>query len=298
MAAKSPKIYFIIALLFLITIVAIQYFYFKKLIAQKQALVQLVQVNLERSNNTIGHLNENTLFGFQQKMKQPELLVKAELWYPRISETQRIVAAMHSLLMESGKSEHSTKTDRLELLDSLKGAVAKMLDAIPLAMRNRVPRLPLQTLLEKTDDGKENGFNKRMVAAVNDEDWKFLLLKLRNDLLISGSIAMAFCDEQVYTHAFIDDRFEPLISQNSTILEPGQNFELLAGIGVFSSAANPKIFINEKEIKLTDYGYAAYKKVVAANDPGIVNVKIQYKDPNTGQTMIKRKTVTYKVLKP
>jgi hypothetical protein len=91
------------------------------------------------------------------------------------------------------------------------------------------------------------------------------------------------------------DKFEPLVSPSATYLMPNDELDIQAGIGAFSAAAAPKIYINGSLQPLNADGVADWKTRVTST--GTVNVKIEYTKPD-GSTGTIDKAVKYTVGQP
>ncbi len=77
------------------------------------------------------------------------------------------------------------------------------------------------------------------------------------------------------------DHFSFIATQNSTHFKPNETLEIKAGVGTFSKAANPKISVNNNDVKVNDEGVAEYKTKVS-NEKGTYKklVKIQFAKPD------------------
>jgi len=95
----------------------------------------------------------------------------------------------------------------------------------------------------------------------------------------------------------IFDKFQVIVLSNSTAYLPGDKIEVIAGIGAFSAAAKPKIFINGKPVEIGADATAVYS-TLAPDKEGkyVIPVRIKYHD-NTGELKELSKKVVYQVLK-
>jgi gliding motility-associated protein GldM len=125
-----------------------------------------------------------------------------------------------------------------------------------------------------------------------------ILSKFQNDVLRSGNIVADYCQSQIGKVEVILDKFEILTSQNTNYLLPGQQLEIKAGIGAFSSKAKPTISINGVSQQANDSGFARYTTTAGGGGGGTVPISVSFKDPNTGQVTTKNTTVTYTVGTP
>ncbi len=294
---ENYKPHFMITAFVLIIMATVFIFMYRKAIEEKKELLRIARENLEFSNHCITEETAMRVAQFKMYMKKPELAEKVEIWYGFIEKTEPIVSNMESLLTTSLQQQHSTKQERIQLMDNLRLTCRNLVETVPKESRKHLPRLPLQRLLPDSINKNDTLWNEKLLLQTNDTDWKFVLLNLHNELIRSAAIVKLFYTEQTATHAVLDhEMLDMLISQNSLAVLPGQTFELKAGMGAFNIAAKPSVFVNGQLIKINESGYAEYKKVVATNDPGKLQVTIQYTDQN-GFEATRSQMIFYKVLK-
>lgn len=121
-----------------------------------------------------------------------------------------------------------------------------------------------------------------------------ILSKFQNDVKNSESQLVDYCLSKVGSVKVILDKFEPLVGTNATYLMPGQEFEVTAGVGAYSSAAKPVISIGGANVPLNAEGAAVYKTTVNGAGERSIPVRITYTKPD-GTTGTLEKTVKYTV---
>jgi len=122
-----------------------------------------------------------------------------------------------------------------------------------------------------------------------------ILSKFQSDIKNSESRVIDELHKRIGEVKVVFDKFEPLVGTNATYLMPGDELEVTAGVGAFSAAAQPKIYINGSVQPLNGEGVADYKTKVSST--GTVNVKIEYTKPD-GSTGTIDKAVKYTVGQP
>jgi gliding motility-associated protein GldM len=122
-----------------------------------------------------------------------------------------------------------------------------------------------------------------------------ILSKFQSDIKNSESHVVDFLHKQIGEVKVVFDKFEPLVGTNATYLMPGDELEVTAGIGAFSAAAKPIVYINGAIQPLTPDGTADYKTKVSST--GDINVKIEYVKPDGTKDVI-TKVVKYTVGQP
>ena len=115
-----------------------------------------------------------------------------------------------------------------------------------------------------------------------------ILSKFQNDIKNSESQMVDYCHKKIGEVKIIYDKFEPLVGTNATYLMPGDELDVNAGIGAFSAAAKPDIYINGVRQSLNDKGFAEYKTKVDAAGEKTMEVKIEYTKPDGTKESITR----------
>jgi gliding motility-associated protein GldM len=162
-------------------------------------------------------------------------------------------------------------------------------------------RLPLDTRIPESESGNA-------LTGDSAKDWTIryfhmtptiaaltILSKFQSDVKNSEGQVIDYLHKQIGEVKIIFDKFEPLVSTNATYLMPGDELQVKAGIGAFSAAAKPKVYINGALETLGDDGTAEYKTKVSST--GTINVKIEYAKPD-GSIGTIDKAVKYTVGQP
>ncbi|MHA4808389.1 type IX secretion system motor protein PorM/GldM [Flavitalea flava] len=122
-----------------------------------------------------------------------------------------------------------------------------------------------------------------------------ILSKFQSDIKNSESHVIDYLHKRIGEVKVVFDKFEPLVSPSATYLMPGDELDVTAGIGAFSAAAQPKIYMNGSLQPLGPDGTADWKTKVSSS--GQVAVKIEYVKPD-GSTGTIEKVVKYTVGQP
>ncbi len=122
-----------------------------------------------------------------------------------------------------------------------------------------------------------------------------ILSKFQSDAKNSEAGIIDYLYKQIGSVKLVFDQFKPLVGTNATYLMPGDELEVTAGVGAFSAAAKPEIYINGAKQALNGDGIADYKTKVS--NTGNINVKIEYYKPDGSKDVI-NKEVKYTVGQP
>ncbi len=71
-----------------------------------------------------------------------------------------------------------------------------------------------------------------------------ILSKFQSDAKNSEAGVIDYLYQQIGSVKLVFNKFEPLVGTNATYLMPGDQLEVTAGVGAFSDAAKPDIYIN------------------------------------------------------
>lgn len=283
-----------------------------------------VDNSLLNSNDVIKGSNQVIASSLTEQGKKPELAAKVAIWKPKADSAIKLANDMAAyiealkkrlkeesgLVMEEGVEVY--KEDDLDaatrLMDvkgegpKLQANLQKYLDdlakIIPADQRAKLPKLPIDLSVPKSKNLGNNTWTTGYFHMTPSVAGLTILSKFQNDVLRSGNLVAEFCQSQIGKVEVVLDKFEILTSQNSTYLLPGQQLEVKAGIGAFSSAAKPTISINGVSQVANDSGFARYTTTIGGGGGGSVPVTVSFKDPNTGQVVTKSTTVNYTVGQP
>lgn len=140
-------------------------------------------------------------------------------------------------------------------------------------------------------------FEQAFISAGSPEAHSGLLNVLENRIRKTENKMVTFCylktgslDEGGF------DKLRVLVSQNKSIVIPGDTIEITAGLGSFSTAIRPEVRIFGKKIINQDNGIAVFKFTADKSSGKYdVPVEIDFIDEMTGEEKTVTKTVTYTV---
>lgn len=283
-----------------------------------------VNESISTANNVVDAKNAAVFTAFKDAMDDPKTRDNAEKWLPKAQEAQKLSTEVskyiedlkQELKKESkgenlGTPEEKFSIDNLdastrmlvegpkgdELLAKLTEFKTKILNVVPEQKAAFEKSLPIDLEIPKSQTG-----------STIQSDWKSayfrmtptiaaltILSKFQNDVKNSEAIVVDHCYQQIGKVKFKLDKFEAFAGTNSTYLMPGQELQITAGIGAFSTDALPSVTVNGSSVALGPDGTALYKTTVNGAGEHKVNVVVNYKDPNTGEDKSVTKEVKYTV---
>ncbi|MBS1627516.1 MAG: gliding motility protein GldM [Bacteroidetes bacterium] len=289
-----------------------------------------VDNSLNTATGTIEKKNEEIFKSFEAKLKDPANRVKAEEWQPRALQAKKLADDMISYLdalklelkQESGLQMKDGKEDYRE--DNLDAATRLFVEEPPTGKGKGKELLAKLTsykegLLAIHPDIKKDleatlPIDLSMPASKNSEasknNWEYgyfhmtptiaaitLLSKFENDVKNSEAQVVEYCHKKVGEVAIQFDTYQPLIGQSAEYLLPGSELRITAGIGAYSSAAQPVVTVNGAPATKQPDGSLMWKTTVNSVGPAQANVVITYKKLD-GTTESKTVPVKYTVGSP
>jgi gliding motility-associated protein GldM len=121
-----------------------------------------------------------------------------------------------------------------------------------------------------------------------------ILSKLENDVKNTESQMVDYCHSQIGKVKVVFDKFQAIAQSNTSYAMPGDAIEITSGVGAFSEAAKPKIYVEGQLQPLNPDGTAVYKTTASGSGDHNVNVKIEYAKPD-GSIETVNKVVKYTV---
>jgi gliding motility-associated protein GldM len=253
---------------------------------------KVVDSSLLKSNVAIDGSNDNLLKSLQQKLSKPETAEKAAIWAPKAEQARKMADQLiakieqykDSLKRASGyapeKDLKTFKEDDLEAatrlfivngkgpelkkdLESFKSQLLALDPKIGAEFANKLPidlTIPPSTTGSGENTWEYNYFHMTpTIAALT------ILSKFENDVKNAENQVVTFCHNQIGQVEIIYN-----------YVMPGQKVKVKAGVGIFSSAAAPKISIGGQSFNATE-GYAETEMDAGGSGVHSIPVTIVYK---------------------
>lgn len=123
-----------------------------------------------------------------------------------------------------------------------------------------------------------------------------MLSKFQNNVKNAESQIVTYCHNQIGAVEVHMDQVGMLVGQSSNYLMPGQELEITAGVGAYSSQAKSTITVNGTPIDMAS-GQGSYKTTVNGAGTHTIEVKGNFIDEN-GKPVPVNRTITYTVGTP
>src|SRR5215204_4435868 len=282
---------------------------------------KIVDSSLTNTNTTINQSTTTILASLNEKRSEPATATKANEWYPHAIRAQQLSKDLTDYIQTlKNKILTSAGYNPKENGDS-----AYKMEDLDIATRIMVTEKEGQKLKQKLDEYKKNllglhpligeefkntlqvNTNMPAVQDKSNNTWELayfhmvptvasitILSKFQNDVKTSENKIVAFCHEQVGKVQVRFDTYTAIVGQSSNYVMPGQEVEVMAGVGAFSKAAQPIISINGQSVGLGEDGQAKLKMGGGGLGKHSIPVVIRFKDQD-GKDQVINKTVEYTV---
>ncbi len=280
-----------------------------------------VDKSLIKSNTNLESSNSSLFESFKAKLSEPGVnKEKLALWTENAAKAKtlsddftkyveglktELKQASGLKLDENGKEDFKlddlNASSRLmdsdkkgkELDDKLKAYRKAMLDIHPDIRAAYESTFPIELDKEKpTEDVTTASFRMMpTVAAVT------LLSKYQNNIKNAENQVVSFCHSQVGQVKFTYDQFAAIVGQSSNYLMPGEKMTITAGVGAYSTAAQPQITIGGASVPVNAEGVAIREFNVDGGGAKSVPVSVTYTKPD-GTKETKTYSMSYTVGQP
>lgn len=283
---------------------------------------KVVDVSLQNSSNNLAAANSTLYKSLNEKLADAKTQEKAKIWQPKAEQAKKLSDAMITYIeglkkdlknaagLEMVNGKESFKEDNLdaathlfdtqgkgkELEAKLKEYKAAMLAIDPQINTKFGKTLPVDVEPPVGQDGTVKDFTNAYFHMTPTVAGLTLLSKFENNVKNSENQVVTFCHEQIGAVAVIFDKTGVLVGQSSNYLMPGQEITITAGIGAYSSAAQPQISIGGSSVPVID-GKGTFKASASGAGVHTVPVTIRYLDQQ-GAAQTKTENVEYTVGTP
>ncbi len=283
---------------------------------------KVVDKSLQNSSANLTNANSTLYASLTEKLNDPKSAEKAKIWEPKAEQAKKLsddfIQYLDDLKVQLKKNsdltivdgKESFKEDNLDaatrLFDNqgkgkeLEAKLAQykkaMLDIDPEIRAKFEKTLPIDTDPPVGQDGVKKDFTTGYFHMTPTVAALTLLSKFQNNIKNAENQVVTLCHSKIGEVAVHMDKVGVLTGMNSTYLMPGQELVVTAGVGAYSSSANPKISINGSAVTVTN-GQGEYKTTVSGTGEHTVPISITFKDEN-GVDKVVPSTVKYTVGTP
>ena len=268
-----------------------------------------VDRSLQNSTANITTANTTLYNSLKEKLEDPKSAEQAKIWQPKAEQARVLAAEMSTyidglkaelkkesglrMVEKDGKQVESYKEDNLdastrmfetkkkgpEFEAKLKKFREDLLNIDPEIRKEFEKTLAVDMSPVVGQEGKTKDFTTGYFHMTPTIASLTLLSKFQNNVKNAENQVVTFAHSKIGEVKVRYDKFGVLVGQSSNYVMPGQEIEITAGIGAYSSAAAPQITINGAGVQTVD-GKGTYKVTASGGGEHSVPVRITYKDQN------------------
>jgi gliding motility-associated protein GldM len=279
-----------------------------------------VNNSLQNTNNTVNNSTQTILASLTEKTTEGTTMEKAKLWLPKAKQVEAYSKEVYTFIQglkdrivtdANGDPKDPTKKykeDNLDIATHImveKGEGKKLYDMLakykkdvlgvdPLIAKEFDKTLQIDLTQPKTESKANNSWEAAYFRMVPTVAALTILSKFQNDVRTSENKVIAYCHEQVGKVAVRFDTYAAIIGQSSNYVMPGQEIEITAGVGAFSTKAAPSFVIGGRAVQMDPDGAARIKIPTAGIGEHSIPVVINYTDQD-GKPQTINKSIPYTV---
>ena len=288
---------------------------------------KVVDKSLQTSNSNLTGANSTLYKSLLSKVADPVTSAKATIWNGHATAAQKLSDELN-VYIEGIKKELKTeaglklnaagqeefKEDDLEaatrlfgngeggknlgpqLEKKLKDYKAAMLAIDPEIGTQFASSLSVDGAAATGQDGKVKEFTDAYFHMTPTVAALTLLSKFQNNVKNSENQVVTFCHNKIGAVEVRPDKFSVLVGQTANYVMPGQEIEVTAGVGAYSSKALPQISIGGSSVPVVD-GKGTYKFNATGAGKQSKSITVTYKDLD-GISHTETKNVEYTIGTP
>ncbi|UEG51158.1 gliding motility protein GldM [Ferruginibacter lapsinanis] len=270
---------------------------------------KVVDKSLINSNLNLTNASSTLYKSLEEKLTDPKSAEMAKVWQPKAEQAHKLADEMDAYLndlkkelkVESGLAlvdgKETFKEDNLdaatrlfgdgehgkkkgpELKQKLEDFKKAILAIDPEIKEKFEQNFPVDASPPIGQDGTKKDFTNAYFHMTPTVAALTILSKFQNNIKNAENQVASFCHSKIGEVKVRFDKFGVLVGQSSNYLMPGQELEVTAGVGAYSSAAAPQISIGGSSVAVID-GKGTYKTTVSGAGSRSIPVTIHYKDQN------------------
>jgi gliding motility-associated protein GldM len=280
-----------------------------------------VNNSLEKTNTAVNLSSQQILQSLNDKINDPTTREKATIWAPRATQAIGFSSTAYNFIQTlkddiikaaggtPGDTSDKYKEDNLDIATRMmvKEGKGKQLYAILAkyktdilgindTIKTQFTKSPLQVdlTMPKTQNKSNKTWEEAYFHMVPTVAALTILSKFQNDIKTSENRVVTYCHEQVGKVELRFDRFDAIVGQNSTYLMPGQDIEITAGLGAFSSTKIPSVSFGGSGATKVENGISYFKGNAGGMGAHTINVSVAFTDQD-GKAQTKSFPVNYLV---
>ena len=262
-----------------------------------------VKNSLDVSTGIASNKTTQLFESFKKKMEDPSSGKEAAIWNAKAEEARKFANQAYKFVDDLKKeliAESTPKGDTTYVIDDLNAATRLLVEPAPSGKGKGKDLLASLENFKKQILGIDSSITREIgnslpidtrvpaTASEGNKDWSAayfrmtptiaaltILSKFQNDIRNTEAQVVELCHKKIGEVIFTYDQFKVIANASSSYMMPGDEFTINAGIGAFSSQAQPSISIGGQGATLTpegDYEVKTRAESSAGNYIKMVNI--------------------------
>jgi hypothetical protein len=254
---------------------------------QYKKLIADIDQNLIRSNAIIEDDNRRLLWNIESDAKESWAATYMKRFYAQAVHIQMLT---DSVVIFYKQYLNANKIVDLSILQDRLVAFKTDLIAIdtdfPKELSNRFANIELcnDTLLTPYE-----------IKNLHPEMKTVFIHNIINKILYLANETLRYNGSRYCSIPLIFDKYAPLITQNATHFKAGEWLEVTSGIGAFLGNTKLRVTINGSTYTSNSYNLSQKIKVKGKSGVYVLPITLQFENPQTGETQIRKENITYYV---
>ena len=286
-----------------------------------------VEQSLKNSIEIVDKKSEDLIKSLEKKAEDPKTKAKASYWLPiaqkakdlahetfdYIENLKKELKEESSLKIVNGKEVFKEddldaptrlfiskqpigKEKGAELYKKLENFRNQLVNLDPKIKLDVEKNLPLNLNIQISENGETEAWEYGYFHMTPTIAALTILTKFQSDIRNSEQDVIAYCHKEIGEVELIYDEFAALAVSNSQYFLPGEDLIIRAGVGAFSKAAKPQIYVDGISVPLKQDGLAEYTLKIGEGYVGEQSkkVKIVYAKPD-GTVASVEKIIKYNI---
>lgn len=261
-----------------------------------------VDKSLQGSSTNLGKATDGVYSSLDKKLNDEQYKLQAAKWQPKAQQIKVLSTQLNTYidglkkeLMEGSglKEDGSFKEDNLDASTRIfetgkKGDELKSkLDAYKEAVIKIDPEFeqfrgtfPVSSEGVTGKEGKKKDFTASYFHMTPTVAALTILSKFQNNVKNAENTLVNYAHSKIGSVEFVYDKFAAVVGQSSNYLMPGEKMQITAGVGSFSSAAQPQITIGGTSIPINADGVAIREFTAEGGGERSIPVSVTYTKPD------------------
>lgn len=261
-----------------------------------------VDTSLQNSSANLDNANKSLYESLEKKKNDEQYKKRAEIWQPKAEEarkysdeiTKYIDDLKQELKKEAGlKEDGSFKEDNLDAStrlfetnkkgDELKAKLddyKKKMLGIDSSFKKFEANFPVNTDPITGKEGKKKNFTAAYFHMTPTVAALTMLSKFQNNIKNAENVIVSECHSKIGAVEFVYDQFAAVVGQSSNYVMPGDKVTITAGVGAYSSAAQPQITIGGSAVAVNSDGVAVREFSAEGAGAKSIPVNVTYTKPD------------------